>query len=189
MAEANDVRDGRLVLGAVLVVVGIVALGLQLSGVDIDRVLGGSGWTLFVIVPGLALLAAGLVFPQAGLGLSIAGSIVTITGLLLLYQDRYEHYESWAYAWALVAPGGVGIGFVVHGLRTGARDVIATGARIIVVAVAITVVGALFFESVFDRGRIPFDASEAWPVIAVVVGGILVGSGLIRGDRSGSRPG
>ena len=38
-------------------------------------------------------------------GLAIAGSIVTVSGLILLIQDATAHYESWAYAWALVFPG------------------------------------------------------------------------------------
>jgi hypothetical protein len=192
--RARDVSDGsdrrpdnRLALGGALIILGAIALGLQLTDVDLTDWLGGSGWTLFVIVPGIALLVAGLIFTEAGLGLSIAGSIITIVGLLLLYQDANDHYESWAYAWALVAPGGVGLGMLIHGLRTGKRDVLTTGGQTLLTGVVIFVVGAIFFESIFDRGRLPFDIGQSWPIAVVVIGAVLVVLSLIRRGGTGSR--
>jgi hypothetical protein len=188
--RAARTPDGRLALGAALIVVGGIALALEVSGVDLGRLLGGSGWTLFVIVPGLALLGAGVLYPSAGLGLSIAGAITTTTGLILLYQDQFDHYESWAYAWTLLAPGAVGAGHLLHGLRVRDRELTATGLRLIGAAGVLFVVGALFFESVFDRGRIPFDVGEAWPVLLVVggVGLILLSLVGARGERRPAPP-
>ena len=50
------------------------------------------------------------------MGFAIAGSIVTTVGSVLLYQQTTGHWESWAYAWALVGPGAAGLGMLVYGL-------------------------------------------------------------------------
>ena len=74
-------------------------------------------WPLYVIVPGLVLLIVGLVVRQEpGLGLTIAGSIVTTVGLVLLYQESTGHWATWTYAWALVGPTAAGVGMVLSGL-------------------------------------------------------------------------
>ena len=44
------------------------------------------------------------------------GGIVTMIGVVLAVQEAYGLYQTWAYAWALVAPGGVGVGLTVYGL-------------------------------------------------------------------------
>ena len=54
------IADGGLILGGGLVVVGLVALAMTLGGSTRTRWLGGSGWTLFVIVPGVLLSSVGL---------------------------------------------------------------------------------------------------------------------------------
>jgi hypothetical protein len=180
--------DSRVAAGIGLIALGVIALGLGVADVDPTRWLGASGWTLFVIVPGLVLIGAGVIVPTAGLGLSIAGSIVAITGLLLLYQDTYDHYESWAYAWALVAPGGVGVGMIVHGLRVRRRDLIADGSRVVLTAAVIFVVGALFFETIFDRGRLPLDIGQAWPIVVLLAGAVLILAGLLGGRKSQAGP-
>ena len=88
------------------------------ADLDPSAWLGGSGWTLFVIVPGVLLLASGLLTDRpAALGLTIAGSIVTTIGLLLLAMDQTDRWDAWAYAWALI-PAAAGVGLVLHGLRT-----------------------------------------------------------------------
>ena len=49
----TDERRGAIVLGAILIVVGIVFLVSNATGFAI-----GAAWPLFIIVPGLILLAA-----------------------------------------------------------------------------------------------------------------------------------
>ena len=95
-------RDG-LIIGAALIVVGLGAMAMTYADLDPSAWLGGSGWTLFVIVPGVLLLASGLLTDRpAALGLTIAGSIVTTIGLLLLAMDQTDRWDAWAYAWALI---------------------------------------------------------------------------------------
>ncbi|HET9347226.1 MAG TPA: hypothetical protein VFO05_16155 [Candidatus Limnocylindrales bacterium] len=166
--------------GAVVLTVGIVALALDRLALDPVAWLGGSGWTLFLIVPGLVLLALAVVVRgDATLGLTISGSIVTTVGLLLLYQDQNAHYESWAYAWTLI-PGAVGLALVAHGLRAGRRELVALGGRMVAAFAALFVVGAWYFETVFRTNRAPFDLGDNWPIALIAFGGLLLIVGLAR---------
>jgi membrane-bound ClpP family serine protease len=88
---------GAAVLGGILIVLGLVFFASEQLNLDIGEVT----WPFYIIAPGLGLLTLGLT-QRKGEGLAIAGSIVTIVGLVLLYQNLTDHWESWAYAWALV---------------------------------------------------------------------------------------
>lgn len=88
--------------GTVLVALGILFL--------IGRIVGGFGWPLFVMAPGLVLLLVALMGPRSAAGLAVPGSIVTMVGLVLFAQDATGRFETWSYAWGLVmAAVGVGI--------------------------------------------------------------------------------
>jgi hypothetical protein len=180
LTRPDSERVRALAVGGLLVAVGLVAFAMQRTGVEFRDWLDGSGWTLFIIVPGAALLvAAALAAGGAAQGLTTAGAIVSTVGLLLLYQDRTGHYESWAYAWALI-PMSVGASLMVHGVRVARRDLITFGARMIAIMGAILVVGAWYFETVFKTGQVPFDLGEAWPLILVAVGALVLLSTLFR---------
>ena len=116
---------GALVLG-----VGLVAFALGRLALDPAAWLGGSGWTLFIIVPGLVLLGLAIVVrTEATLGLTIAGSIVTTVGLLLLYQTRMPLRELGLRL--TLIPGAVGVALVAHGLRVGRREKVSLGTRMV----------------------------------------------------------
>lgn len=187
--DAPDPTDRRpvLIVGSILVLGGIAALTLRLAGVDVIDFVGESGWPLFVIVPGLILLAASL-FPAApsGVGFAIAGSIVTVVGLLLLYQQSSGHWESWAYAWALVGPGGAGLGLLAYGLLFRQRDLVTPGLWLVAIAAVLFTVGFWFFETVFDSGRVPADLETWWPVAFIGAGVIVLLAGFFgTGRRQG----
>ena len=172
-----------LILGIVIIAVGLTSLVLQRADVDVSQWLGGSGWTLYVIVPGLGLLiAAALATGAWALGLTVAGAILTTVGLTLLYQDQTDHYASWAYAWTLI-PTSVGAAFVAHGLRVGRPDLVARGARIAAIFGAIFVVGWLYFEATFRDGPAPFEMGDNWPLLIIGLGVIVVLLSLFRPDR------
>jgi hypothetical protein len=173
-----------LVLGVVLIAVGLATLVLQRTGVDVSQSLGGSGWTLYVIVPGLGLLLAAALSTTGGWaqGLTVAGAILTTVGLTLLYQDQADHYASWAYAWTLI-PISVGTAFVAHGWRVGRPDLVARGTRIAAIFGAIFVVGWLYFEATFRDGRAPFEMGENWPLVIIGIGVIVILLSLFRPDR------
>ncbi len=157
------------------------------ADIDPSRWLDGSGWTLFVLAPGAILLSAGLWTARpSGEGLTIAGSIVTTIGLMLLVMDRTGSWESWAYAWALI-PAGAGVGVLLHGARGGDRSRVIAGLRVVLVSLVLLAVGGWYFQTIFRTGEPPFEFGVAWPVVLIVIGAIVVLAGLLRGRRHGEQ--
>jgi hypothetical protein len=172
---------GAAVLGVALIVLGLIFFAGQALNMDIGEV----AWPFYVIVPGLALVTLGLT-QQRGSRLTIAGSVVTMVGLVLLYQNATDRFESWAYAWALVGPGGSGIGMLLYGTRSGDRKMARDGFMTILGALGLFAVGLVFFEGVIgiSGDRLPL---PNWVLpVAVIVIGVLV---LVRGLTFRGRPG
>ena len=165
---------GATALGVLLVVVGGLFLLAQQTGFD----LGDIRWPFWVIVPGVVLLAAGLLLPW-GSGMVIGGTVVTTVGLVLLYQDATDHWESWAYAWALVGPAASGLGTLLAGLRMGNGSMVRAGATGTMVGLGLFAVGYLFFEGILNiSGRqLPL---PGWvvPGVVIVLGLALVVRGI-----------
>lgn len=158
-------------LGVVLVVVGVFYLLVQLYGID----LSSFGWPLFVIIPGLTLLIVG--FVSLGTGAAIPGGIVTMVGLVLAYQNSTGNWSSWAYAWALVAPGGVGLGLFLQGLRERNPGMIRQGRSLMFIAALIFLVGFVFFESILNlsgMNDVPA-VKAALPALFIIIGILLLG--------------
>src|SRR5262245_3877735 len=174
-------RRGSIVLGVILVVAGLLAiLGRQL---DVDVV--SIGWPLFVIVPGILLLAGSLfVGGRPGIGLAIPGGIVTMTGLVLVFQNATGAYQTWAYAWALVAPGGVGVGLVVYGLLAGERDSLRAGGPVRLTRLGLFLAFGFIFEAIFGLSGTRFVGFENAFAIGLIVLGVIV-LGLAFAGRRG----
>ena len=162
------------VLGLILIVVGGSALILREAGLDPSRAIGDWGWPFFVVVPGLVLLVASLIpTPPRGLGFATAGAVITTVGGLLLYQSRTGHWESWAYAWALI-PAGAGVAMALYGLLAKRRSIVNAGLWMAGIAGPLFLVGAWYFEGIF-RGDPRFaQAGDLWPVAIVAIGVALV---------------
>src|SRR5438132_11094154 len=112
-ASQTPVRPRRqsTILGGLLILIGAILLIGQFVRIDI----GHFGWPFFIIAPGVLLLFVALTARgPAGEGLAIAGSIITVTGLILLYQNVTEHFKSWAYARGLI-PASVGARLMMYG--------------------------------------------------------------------------
>jgi hypothetical protein len=170
--------------GILLVVVGIALLALREAGLDLGTVLGSAGWPLFVIVPGLVLLAFAVVpAPPQGLGFAIAGSVVTTVGLILLYHDSTGHWERWAYMWALI-PGAVGVATTVYGAASRHGELVVPGLRTTAVAGVLLAAGWWFFEATFETGRTPIDLGTWWPVIVIVLGALVSVTAFMGSPRS-----
>ena len=168
---AEGGRRGSIVLGVILVVVGLLAiLGRQL---DVDVV--AIGWPLFVIVPGILLLAGSLfVGGRPGIGLAIPGGIVTMTGLVLAFQNATGTYQTWAYAWALVAPGGVGVGLVLYGLLAGERDSLRAGVPVLLTGLGLFLAFGFFFEGILGMSGNRLPGFENAFALGLIVLGVIV---------------
>jgi hypothetical protein len=178
-AEGSDpTRRASIGIGLLLVIFG----GFAFAATALDLHALFSTWPLYVIVPGLILLVVGLVVRQEpGLGLTIAGAIVTTVGFVLLYQESTGHWASWTYAWALVAPTAAGVGMVLSGLVSGRPDWLHDGLRTVLAGLVLFGMFFLFFEGVIGISGepIPILSGAVLPILFVAIGVLLVGRGLI----------
>ena len=165
---------GPAVVGVLLIALGALTLITRGLGFDLFAAIGSWGWPFFVIVPGVVLLAASLIpAPPKGIGFATAGAIVTTVGALLLYQSQADHFESWAYAWALL-PLAAGVATALYGLFAGERRMVNAGTTMAAIAAGLFLVGAWFFEGVFAGERRLTDMDAWWPIGVIVLGGVIV---------------
>lgn len=158
-------RRGNLVLGVVLVVLGALFLVAALLGPGVWRVV----WPFLIIMPGLVFFLLMVVAGKEAGALAIPGSILTITGLILLYQNLSQHWVSWAYLWTLVSPTGVGLGLLIWGLWSGRESITRAGWIVAKVGFALFVVFGLFFELILNISGSGM-ARLFWPVLLILFG-------------------
>jgi hypothetical protein len=171
--------------GVALVLIGLIFLAQQFFGEWLGFLSWSFLWPLFVVIPGLAFFAAMLQGGKGASALAIPGSIITMTGVLLFYQNATGHWQSWAYAWALIAPTGVGFGRIIQGRRSENPFARREGRRLVAIGITLFLVGAIFFELVlnisgFASGLI---GQLVLPVLLIVTGAFLVMS---RRPRKGT---
>ena len=162
---------GSSALGIVLVVIGVFALVVVLSGTDLTQY----GWPLFIIIPGLTLLVIG--FMSLGAGATIPGGILSVLGVVLAYCNSTNDWPFLAYGWALVTPGGVGLGIYLQALRDRDQHELRTGRTLLFIGLMIFLIGFVLFESILGiSGRDYFGpiGKAALPVLLIVVGVILL---------------
>jgi hypothetical protein len=169
MADSHAPRRERrpsMVMGGLLVLIGAVLLLGQFVRIDI----GHYGWPFFVIAPGVAILFLALMARGAlGEGLAILGSIITVTGLILFYQNATDHFESWAYAWTLIFPGAVGVGMILYGLVAGRPGNLGAGTRLVGIGGVLFLLGVEFFEGVIGIGGYQFGRTAGVAVGALII--------------------
>jgi hypothetical protein len=169
-------RPGSSVaFGVVLVVLGLFALLVQFTGFD-----AGQSWPLFVVIPGLTLLVVGYI--SLGTGALIPGAILTIIGLILAYQSSSGDWPSWAFAWPLVAPGGVGLGLFLQGVRNHDAHLLRQGRVLMFVAAIIFMIGFVIFATIFRISDTDYGwfGKAALPALLIVVGLVLLARSIQR---------
>jgi uncharacterized membrane protein YhhN len=181
-SQAEQRRGGgsSAALGIVLVVVGLFALAVVLFGIDLTQY----GWPLFVIIPGLTLLVVG--FVGGGQGASIPGGIVTMLGLLLAYSNSTGDWPSWAFAWSLIVPFGVGLGMYLLALRDRDLVVLKRGRTLMFVGLLIFMIGFVLFEYILGISDMDYGVfgKAALPGLLVVIGIILLVRSVQRSRRA-----
>jgi hypothetical protein len=185
--EGED-RRGMAIFGVLLVLLGLFFLASEQFGADLSRY----GWPVFVIAPGLFLLVLGLAIPhEGGLGAAIPGGIVTTVGLVLAFQYATDAYGSWAYMWALVAPGSVGVTLTLFGLLHRRRDLLDAGLRTAATGLGLFIGFGLLFENIIGIDDLhPNNVlRDAFPLMAVGLGVVIVVRNLLpRRSSAGPEP-
>jgi hypothetical protein len=140
MAKDKHIFNWQAYLGVMLVVTGGLFLADQLLGIQIMAYI----WPLLIVFFGLTFFVGMLAAGRKGAGLAIPGAVITTLGLLLFFQNAFNLWGTWTYAWALLTCA-VGLGMLImngylkrEGLRRAAGVVIAIG------LISFVVFGVLF---------------------------------------------
>jgi hypothetical protein len=175
LAEPQSARRQGVswVLGMVFVVIGGVAFVSTLTGNWMSRWLfSESGWPLIIVGAGVFLLLMMFAGGRTAAWLAIPASLTTATGVVLWAMNVTEQWQTMAYAWALIAPTGVGLGIWLQGVWAGQTPMIADGQRVAAIGLALFVGFAFVFEVLIDlSGLMVSDAvRSAAPVLLIALG-------------------
>ncbi len=165
----NDDRGRNI--GVLGVGLGLIALGiLFLLGTIFQIDIWGVLWPFFIIVPGLLFFVAMISIGKPGAPLAVPGSIVTMVGLILFFQNVTGLWSTWAYVWALIFPTSVGIGIAIAGLWSDDTKAIRAGTAMAGVGVAILLFFAFFFEVILNLNGLRSGAIGRILIPVLVVG-------------------
>jgi hypothetical protein len=152
-------RSG-LVLGILLIAAGVVLFLGQYFGWS----QWGELWPLMIAGVGLFFFVAMLAGGKPLGGLAIPGSIITMVGLILWFQNTYNAFETWAYAWALIIVA-IGIGLIIYGKWSDRPEEVKGGLDTLRVGIILFLVFGALMEFIFNwtgvsqaRGALIFPA-------------------------------
>ncbi len=172
MSENGTPRTLNLLLGLTLIGFGALFLAGQTIGADA----WGFIWPFFIILPGLLLYAGAFLGERAAGWLAVPGSVLIFTGLILFYQVLTGHWQSWAYAWALVVPTSIGAGLAIQGLRSGEQRMQEVGWDLVKTGTILFLFAAVFFEIILNISGFGGNTlgKMAGPLALIVVGILLL---------------
>lgn len=162
--QNNRSNTGALVGGAILIVVGLLALASQF----IHWLNWGFLWPFIVIGFGALFFVAMFSGGRQAAGFAIPGSIISGIGLILLFQNITHHWESMSYFWTLIILF-VGAGIYIMGTYSADLGQKQSGARVMKVGLILFIIFGSFFEMVFSSfGNLIF------PILLILLGVYLV---------------
>lgn len=166
LTEPVRLPRGNAVMGGILILLGIIFL----IGQVFDIRVGGIIWPFIIITPGVLLFVAALaVEDEAGEAMVAVGSIISMVGLILLFQNVTGYWATWAYAWALVAPTSIGLGHLIYGRLKNRPELMQSGRDLTRVGLTIFVVAAVFFELIIGVSGFSL-GGFVWPVLLIILG-------------------
>ena len=134
---------GRKGLAVAIIATGLVLLISNIFNIDLFDFEGG--WPFFVLLPGLIMLAVAISGEKKLAGFIFPGAIVTGTGAILFVQNLTDHWESWAYVWALY-PVFVGLALMFYGNRTDNANNVRAGRNLAFIGMVLLAAFGVFFE-------------------------------------------
>ena len=163
----NEKRNlGTLIVGAVLICMGILALFERLFE---GTRFWGTIWPLIIIGFGamffLAMFLAGKNFAW----LAIPGSIILANGVMLFLQNLTGNWETWSYSWTVILMS-VGVGIFIMGAWQGDVSRRRAGLRVFEVGAILFVIFGSFFEMIFSLGAPASIRGYIFPIGLILLG-------------------
>lgn len=162
--QTNRSNAGTLIVGTILIVFGLMALAGQLF----DFVDWGFLWPFLVIGLGALFFIAMFAGGKQVAAFAIPGSIISGIGLILLFQNITDHWESMSYFWALIILF-VGLGIYIMGWYGGDENQKQSGFRVMKVGFILFIIFGAFFEMLFSSFN-----NLVFPILLILLGIYLV---------------
>jgi hypothetical protein len=162
--QSNRSNAGALIGGAVLIAFGL----LSLVGQVFSNLNWGFFWPFIVIGFGALFFVAMFAGGKQTAGFAIPGSIVGGIGLMLLFQNIANHWESMSYFWTLIIIF-VGVGIYIMGLYGGDANHKKSGLGVMKVGLILFIIFGTFFEMIFSGF-----SNTLFPILLILLGGYLV---------------
>lgn len=179
--QTNRSNAGALVGGAVLIAFGLLTLAGQIfRGFN-----WGFLWPFIIIAIGAVFFVAMFAGGKQTSGFAIPGSIVGGIGLILLFQNITDHWETMSYFWTLIIIF-VGVGIYIMGWYGGDTNQRKSGMGVMKVGLILFIIFGAFFELIFSSFN-----NLLFPILLILLGGYLVvtRSGLLGGKKDNSSEG
>jgi len=176
--QTNRSNAGTLVGGAILIAFGLLAL----AGQVFRSVNWGFLWPFIVIGVGAIFFVAMFAGGKSTAGFAVPGSIVGGIGLVLLFQNIFNHWESMSYFWTLIILF-VGAGIYIMGWYGGDTSQKQSGMRVMKIGLILFVIFGAFFELIFSSFN-----NLLFPILLIFLGAYLIlsRSGLFGGKKEDS---
>ena len=162
MSKTKTTINWQAYLGLILVVAGslfLVDQWLQLNWIP-------RYWPLLIVLWGLSFLVGLIAGGKRSAGLAIPGISMTMLGLFLFVQNRFNLWATWFYVWALLVAA-VGLGMFIMSLYRGHVGLRRAAGWIIGVGLILFLIFGGFFEIILN-------VSDSRAVKGVFLGGGLV---------------
>jgi peptidoglycan/LPS O-acetylase OafA/YrhL len=163
MAQENS-RTG-IVTGVLLIMLGIAFLAVQFLEIQFQS----EWWPFAIIGIGLMFFIGMLLAGRSAGPSAIAGSILVILGLILLFNTSFGYWETWAYAWTLLIFA-AGIGISIYARFSGQQKVAQSGAVVTRLGLVLFVIFAIFFELIIGISGLFDGRNILWPVLLILFG-------------------
>ena len=162
--QTDRSNTGPLIGGTLLIVFGILAL----AGRIFNSVDWGFLWPFIIIGIGALFFAAMFAGGKGAAGFAIPGSIVGGIGLVLLYQNLTQRWESMSYFWTFVIFF-VGAGIYIMGWYTGDASQKKSGTGVMKVGLILFVIFGAFFELIFSSFN-----NLLFPILLILLGAYMI---------------
>lgn len=179
--QPNRSNTGGLIAGTILILFGLMALASQVFRfVD-----WGFLWPFAIIGFGALFFIAMFAGGKGAAAFAIPGSIISGIGLVLLFQNLTDRWESMSYFWTLIVMF-VGVGIYIMGWYGGDENQRRSGWGVMKVGFILFIIFGAFFEILIFSS---FN-NIVFPVLLILLGAYLVlsRSGLFGARRVKEEP-
>jgi len=162
--QTNRSNTGGLIVGTLLILFGLMAL----AGQVFRMVDWGFLWPFAIIGFGALFFVAMFAGGKGAAAFAIPGSIISGIGLILLFQNLTQHWESMSYFWTIIILF-VGVGIYIMGWYGGDENQKQSGFRVMKVGFILFILFGAFFEMIFSSF-----SNIIFPVLLILLGAYLV---------------